>query len=275
MNRHMRQSCKIANSEEGMEKLMDHTLQRQLVDQQKQLAGQQKQLAEQSAQLAKLTALLESQLAIVPRGQPPQPGTVTHLGGQAHTIHNTVGHSTHIEKIEIRPWDGTRAVAVSVAEIVAAFAENARLQEYVRLPEHSLTDPDIAPPYVTELFTDLIRRGHSDPTTRNIYLNPKRADQVLVHLKEGRWEVKAIQEGIRALLDGVAISIHEVTLTDEKRRQLPMEAQNALAMAGLLYDDEPDEYVKRAKAPMTAHLTNLVPTSPESGSERRANWDQK
>jgi hypothetical protein len=50
-----------------------------------------------------------------------------------------------------------------------------------------------------------------------------------------------------------------VMLSHEERRQLPIEAQNALAMAGLLYDDEPEEYAKKAKAPMAAHLTNTAP----------------
>lgn len=36
---------------------------------------------------------------------------------------------------------------------------------------------------------------------------------------------------------------------------MPLEAQNALSMAGLLYESE--EYVKRAKAPMSAHLINF------------------
>jgi hypothetical protein len=49
-------------------------------------------------------------------------------------------------------------------------------------------------------------------------------------------------------------------MTAAERRQLPLEAQNALSMAGLLYDDEPEEYVRRAKAPMAAHLVNTAPT---------------
>jgi hypothetical protein len=48
-------------------------------------------------------------------------------------------------------------------------------------------------------------------------------------------------------------------MTAAERRQLPLEAQNALSMAGLLYDDEPEEYVRRAKAPMAAHLVNTAP----------------
>lgn len=243
LSRHVRHRCKIANSDEGMEKLMDHTLQRQM-------AEQRQATDELRAQITELTSLLKSQ-AIV-----PQQSASVIVNGPAD---QRVGQQFNIGKVEIRPWDSARAISVDIAEIAAAFAENARLQEYARLPEHSLTDPDIAPPYVTELFTDLVRRGHTDPAARNIYLNPRRADQVLVQLKGGTWEVKTALEGCRALLDGVATSVQEVTLAYEKRKQLPTEAQNALATAGLLYDEEPEAYVKRAKASLAAHLTNLAP----------------
>ena len=32
-----------------------------------------------------------------------------------------------------------------------------------------------------------------------------------------------------------------------------------VAIAGMLYEEKPDEYVHQAKAPMSAHLTNLAP----------------
>jgi hypothetical protein len=48
-------------------------------------------------------------------------------------------------------------------------------------------------------------------------------------------------------------------MTSAERRQLPLEAQNALSMAGLLYDDEPEEYARRASRPMMAHLENCQP----------------
>jgi hypothetical protein len=165
--------------------------------------------------------------------------------------------------INFRPtvaWDGDARIAVSVAQIAAAFAENARLKEYTHLEEHQLTDPEIAPPYVAELLMDLTKRAHADPTARNVYLNPRRADQALVHMATGKWEVLPLVEATRLIFDGVAKAMVRVTISNEERRQLPLEAQNALAMAGLLYDDEPDEYAKRAKAPMAAHLSNATPT---------------
>jgi len=44
--------------------------------------------------------------------------------------------------------------------------------------------------------------------------------------------------------------------------QLPHEAQSAMSLAELMYQDEPEEYVKRAKAPMGAHLANCRGAAP-------------
>jgi hypothetical protein len=251
MSRHVRQYCKIANSEEGMEKLLDHTLQRQL-------AEQNAKLAEQGAQIMKLTALIEK-LALTdqaPSQQIAQP--IQHAGqvNNAPVTNNTV--------VNIHPWDGDRRIGIELAHILAAFTDNAKLREYARMGDHDLSNPDIAPPYVTELLMDLTRRAHADPAARNVYLNPRRADQALVHKKSGTWEVLPLAEATRLIFDGVAATIHHTTMTAVERRQLPLEAQNALSMAGLLYDDEPDEYVKRAKAPMAAHLVNTAPTDAAS-----------
>jgi hypothetical protein len=248
MNRHIRQNCKIANSDEGMDKLMEHTLQRQL--------------AEMREQMGKMATLLEQKLTLVPAagGQLAAPGlqqNAIKAGDQATINTGTITNNT---VINITPWDGERCISVGVKQVAAAFLENARLKEYSKLEEHQLTDPEIAPPYVTELLTDLARRAHADPAARNVYLNPKRADQVLVYLKTEKWEVRPLEEATRMLLDGVAASIHRITLSDAERRQLPLEAQNALSMAGLVYEDERDEYVKRAKGPLTAHLANTRPT---------------
>jgi hypothetical protein len=231
-----------------MEKLMDHTLQRQV-------ARVEEQNAQMASQIAKLTELLEKQM--MPVAARPADGVSTIVNSSVTQQH--VEQKIHIDKVEIHPWDSSRAVLVDVSDVAAAFAENTRLQEYARLPDHAMVDPEIGPPYVVELFTDLVRRGHADPASRNIYLNPRRADQVLVQLKSGSWEVKTSQDGYRALLDGVAMSVHEITLTYEKRKQLPTGAQNALAMAGLVYDDKPEVIVERAKATLTAHLMNIAP----------------
>jgi len=246
MYRHIRQSCKIANTNEGMDRLMDHTLQRQLAEQTAKVDALQ-------AQMSRLTDLLEKQLTTAARpaeidargAAQVNTGPVTNIGALQQNI------------VAVLPWDGERRIDVGIAQIAAAFAENARLKKYARWPEHQLTDPELAPPYVTELLMDLVKRGHADPAARNVYLNPRRADQALFHMTSGKWEVLPLAEATRALFDGVAQGIHRVTLSQEERKQLPLEAQNALSLAGLLYEDEPEEYVRMARGPMAAHLTNV------------------
>ena len=249
MYRHTRTRCKIANSDEGMEKLLDHTLAKQLAQM------KQEQLAEaaiQGAKIDELTALMKQmagQLALMP----VQP--IAQLINAPVT--NTI--------ININAWDGGRRVGIDLAHIIAAFADNTMLREYSRLGDHELADPDIAPPYVTELLMDLTKRAHADPAARNVYLNPRRADQVLVHKRSGSWEVLPLLDATRLIFDGVAQGILAVSRNYDERRQLPLEAQNALSMAGLLYDDEPDEYARRAKAPMAAHLENVAPEASIQG----------
>ena len=233
-----------------MEKLLDHTLQRQLAEMEQK----------QNTKIDELTALVR-QLAVTSPGQAlavAHAGQVINSAGPVVNIQNT---STQVSNhITIVPWDGERRIGVGLGEIKAAFAENARLQEYASYGDHELTDPEIAPPYVTDLLMDLVKRAHTaDPASRNIYLNPRRADQVLVHMKNGRWEVMALAEATRLLFDGVAAGIHKVALSSAEAKALPIEAQNALAMAGMLYEEEPDAYVKRARGQMSAHLENMAP----------------
>ena len=252
MNRHIRQYCKIANSDEGMEKLLDHTIQRQLIEMEIKQAARTTAL---QAQVHDLTALVKRMT--IDSTTPPI----------IQQISNHVEQLTNIT-INFNAWDGTRRIEVDLGHILAAFTDNAKLREYARLGDHDLTDPDIAPPYVTELLMDLTKRAHADPAARNVYLNPRRADQALVHKRNGAWEVLPLQEATRLLFDGVAQGILAVSRNYEERCQLPLDAQNALSMAGMLYDDEPAEYARRAKAPMAAHLENTGPLHAAAAAAR-------
>ncbi len=236
MARHIRQSCKLTSSSNNTERQAEFTLQRQLADQAKQIA--------------ELTDLVKSLAA--KSDALPGAGSPTHITQTNIATQNNV-------QIQIVPWDGDRRIEVGIGHIAAAFTHNTRLKEYMKLGDRDLASSEIAPPYVIDLFMDLIRRAHADPAARNVYLNPKRADQTLVRMRSGRWEILPLQEATRLLFDGVAGVVHAVTCTSEERKQLPLEAQNALSLAGLLYEEEPDEYVRRAQQPMAAHLANTGP----------------
>jgi hypothetical protein len=257
MYRHVRQYCKIANSDEGMDKLMDHTLQRQL-------AEQSKEMADMRAQMNRLANLLEKQLSVVPVGGNQGPATSTTMNktlvaGSA-TVNNgpVTNNITQIQQINIRPWSGEDRVVIPVTMLRAAFTENPRLAEYCQLSDEDKVDAEKAAPYVMEALVDLVKRAHADPLARNVYLNPRRADQVLV-FDEATWRVLTLVEAIRTLFDGVAENIHRIIVTDAERGLLPLDVQAAASWVPNLYEEEPEKYVAKAKPQVSAHLANMAP----------------
>jgi hypothetical protein len=279
--RHMRQYCKIANSDEGMEKLLEHTMQRQMQTLTAQNAALQ-------AQVGRLADLMEKQLSITPPGGfgPTQIGTLhantVNAGSVTMTNQVDARHTTNNININIVGFDRDDRIYIPVALVKAAFTENPRLIEYCRLSDDERVDAERAAPYVLEALVDLVRRAHRDPVYRNIYLSPKRADQVMVCLDEERgppqrdrgqrgearlqdgqgpqkWEVRPLVEAIRLLFDGVAENLHKIIITDHDRAQLPFDVQSAASWVPNLYEDEPERFVKDGKAPMAAHFQNTRP----------------
>jgi hypothetical protein len=258
MYRHVRQNCKIANSDEGMEKLLEHTLQRQMTEQNAKIDAQ-------SAQIAELTSLLKGQLTLVPQC-PAISATNVEVQNKAVTTVNTgsMTNNTNItnvtQNITIHPWSGESPVVIPASMLREAFTTNPRLIEYCRFSDAERVDAELAAPYALEALMDLVKRAHADPAARNVYLNPKRADQVLV-FDESAWAVLPLVEAIRALFDSVAGTILQIMRTDADLRSLPLDVQASASWVPLLYKEEPEKYVAKAKPRMAAHLTNTSPGS--------------
>ena len=253
MYRHVRESCKVANSDEGMEKLMEYTLQRQLATQSGKVDALQ-------AQVAELTTLLKSQLTVArPDPAPPMSKTVTNVVGPATVNTGPVTHNgNNITQINIQSWKGEDRIFIPASLLKATFTENARLAEYCRMNDEDKTNAEKAAPYVLEALVDLVRRAHSsDPAARNIYLSPNRADQVMVY--DETWKVLTLVNAIRDLFDSVAGKISHLILTDMERRKLPLDVQSAASWVPSLYEEAPEKYVERARAPLSAHLANNRP----------------
>jgi len=256
MYRHVRQYCKIANSDEGMEKLFNHTIQRQLA----RLEAQNTALQDQVSELAILMRQQSLQQLTISDGTPlTLIQHQTNIGIQQNVQVNTT----------IIGFDREDRIYIPIALVKAAFTENPRLIEYCRMTDNERTNADKAAPYVLEALVDLVRRAHKDPMYRNIYLNPKRADQVMVCVEEKedkpkniaqRWEVRSLVDAIRLLFDGVAENLHRMIITEQERSQLPFDIQSAAAWVPNLYTDEPDRFVQDGKAPMSAHFANTSPT---------------
>jgi hypothetical protein len=242
LSRHIKHRCRIATSSTGMNMLIDHAIQKQNQDLEAKLETLTQIVAKQTEMMALLVQARSGE-------GDDRPATI--INGPAIVNNNC----TQI----ILPWDGESRIKVDVSHVRAAFNDNTRLKEYSKLPAAQMTSNETAPPYVAEFFTDITRRAHANPETRNIYLNPQRADQVLIYLKSGVWEVRTLDEAIRLICDGIAECIRHISLRYEERIQLPQEAQQALSIVGLLYGEDPNEYARRVKTPLAAHLQNTAP----------------
>lgn len=251
MYRHARQSCRAPSDQAAAERQAPAaTSASEEAD-----AGLHHQVVTLAARVTELAALL-----LTKPPAPPAPPAIK--------LENVV-HGTQNVQINITPWDGGSRLRLGADELAAEYESGGRLKEYAGLATSSLVDPAQAPAYVADIFMNLVRRAHEDPAARNVYLNPRRADQTLVHMRDGTWRVLPLTDASHLLLDGVAETIHRCVLTDAECLRLPREAQNALSVAGMLYREDPEEYARRTQAPMTAHLENVAPAAAPRAPPRR------
>ena len=246
VTRHLK-SCKIANSDEGMEKLLEHTLTKQNQD-------LKNEVTEMKSQMATLTDMV-SQLM-----EKCTAGAVLPAQAIQQTAGTMVNAAVVNNIVNIHPWSSEEKLVIPASMLKAAFTENKRLIEYCRLTDEQKTDPEMAAPYVLEALIDLTKRAHADPAARNVYLNPRRADQVMV-FDETSWQVRPLVEAIRSIFDSVAGNIHRIIIRDDERKTLPLAVQSSAAWIPNMYDDEPDAYVAKARPHMSAHLLNTVPAT--------------
>ncbi len=174
------------------------------------------------------------------------------------TNHNTTNNTT----INIYPWDvGALPVSISRADLLAAYREDRAMGAYCTLDQESLAD-ESSFPAAAEAMVSLVKRAHADPAARNVYLNPKRADQALVFTRAGEWIVLTLEEATRALLDGVATSICAIMIDSSVGAEpMPSGLTTTASYIPLCYRSDVKQFVDSAKNPMAAHLSNTAPTT--------------
>ncbi len=184
------------------------------------------------------------------------------------TTNNIDARTTNIHitnRMNVIGFDCDDRIRIPVNVLKEAFTQNPRLIEYCHMTDTERTDVDRAAPYILEALVDLVRRAHRDPLYKNIYLNPDRADQVMVCVTETetesnaqKWEVRLLVDAIRILFDGVANDVRGLMATEKERVQLPIEVQGAAAWVPNLYGDSPDKYVTEGRTAVSAHLRNVM-----------------
>jgi hypothetical protein len=283
MGRHVRRNCKVANSDEGMEALMDYTLQRQATDQTQMIEKLKAQFTEEmkvqldealKAQREEMAAMTEMMQKLVLGGNNTTTARIVGTLNNGSMVSNQVDASctTNNVQINIVGFDREDRIRISPDMVKVAFTENPQLIEYCRMTDEERTDADKAAPYVVATLVDLVRRAHKDPVYRNIYLSPNRSDQVMVCLDDEErdlpqrntpqnWIVRALGESIRVLFDGAAGALHHIIVTEMERVLLPLTVQCAASWVPTLYRDNPDRFVREGKSAMTAHLQNMRPSA--------------
>ncbi len=204
-------------------------------------------------QVARLTSLIEKGLT-----------------GTAPTVHNhtNIGFIQQNLHVNLVGFNRADRIQVPLSAIQEAFSTNPRLIEYCRMTDEDRTDADKATPYIVEALVDLVRLAHRDPIYRNVYLNPHRADQVMVCLDDEKgvprqWEVRPLVDAIRLLFDGVVINLRDVILSEAKWKDLPINIQGAAAWLPNMYEGSPERYVDEGRQAMAAHLMNTRPDPPK------------
>ena len=143
----------------------------------------------------------------------------------------------------------------------ASFMESKHLREFCKFSDADQTTPEIAAPYVLEALVDLTKIAHKNPSARNVYLNPRRADQVMV-FSVTSWEVIPLIDAIRSLFDSVAGDIRRIIKCTDERISLSTESNSDRTMEiSAMYDDEHEKYAADAKPTMSAHLQNMMPVA--------------
>jgi hypothetical protein len=208
-----------------MEKLFEHTLQRQVAAQTKELAAQANTMTEQSnkidaleGKIAELTALMK--------------------GGMVSTINsNNNNNNTNIvvqnTTISINPWGG--ALWISIETLEGLFVESETLRRYARIGPDKMGAEGTAE-CVQELFVSLLKKVHGDPRERNVYLNPKRSDQVLVF--DGvALTVLTLAEAVRSIFDRISRRLTQMTspTAGSEWRKMAPEVRDPVASLNIEY----------------------------------------
>jgi hypothetical protein len=186
-------------------------------------------------------------------------------GAYSPTFQQTIIAGTIVQKpvtinnCTINAWNSKDRLVVSLDLLKAAFRENVLLREYSESPEKNRLDPAFMTRYVLEALMAVIRQAHSSPDSRNIRLNPSRADQVQVLVREGaeRWEILSLIEAVRLLFREAAGRITSLAKTAEAHRDLAPAEQIASLLLPQEYQRQPDKYEREGKGRMAAHLASL------------------
>jgi hypothetical protein len=158
MRKHVRERCKIANTEEGHNLLFEHVMARQ-------------------------------EKGVVVEGD--------HSAAQVGD-HNTLVMGNQINNniqvnINVRPFDGPEPIRLTPDILKRALAECPDLVKFGQLSEREMFEEE-GMKLVSNGIMDVVRRAHLDPEGLNIMMSNEHRDQALVYTSENGWVARPIDE---------------------------------------------------------------------------------
>ena len=103
---------------------------------------------------------------------------------------------------------------------------------------------------VVQLLMGILRKVHSDPCERNVYMNPRRGDQALVYIPE-HWVTCALDEAGQAMFRRIADILGCLP------RQAPLEIMRVASAARESCAASAPELARASRAALSAHLENV------------------
>jgi hypothetical protein len=238
---HIRNRCKIAGSEEGMELLFEHTLKKQ------------EEALELRAAAAKIAAL-EAEVRELKR--PTSQGSVNNSGqiGQVN-VDNSVGQVNNNTYNVITFTEAP--TSLTCEKILDALRSCPNFSQYARMGDPERFDKDNRS-IVHGSIMDLTKLSHEDPLARNVYLSPNRADQAMILASKDvdtkKWEILPLDDALKQIIGSMSRQLRDVG--HDHRIQIDIDDRGALCGLGFITQVEDASLAQELRKPMTAHLEN-------------------
>lgn len=227
MNRHIRDTCKVAKMDRESDEYAD-TVRRHRETAEAQ--STQRQIDELTKRLDELSKGVAT------------PTTINNNFNVEATVH-------------LYPWNSECPFKVELDLVKAIYDRNEVLDGYYSLEQEQQLNPKIAAPYTANLYLDIIKRTfESNPSTRNIAMNPARYDQVKTLTRSGEWATQCLHDIMVSLFSHI-----NSDLTDMSCKIDTFDKAGGIQTANLVYYDAPDMCVKNAKKSIRGILKDNIP----------------
>ncbi len=103
---------------------------------------------------------------------------------------------------------------------------------------------------VARLMVEILKRVHSDPRERNVYLNPSRSDQALVYVPTN-WTAQPLEEAAQSMFERIKELLADAQKAPEKG------VNSAVEGARKGCEEKLPQLARASRGQLTAHLENV------------------